>query len=89
MLFGRRDPELDFEQLNLSKAATKLQSEAPLFTYLIIESAQNQRESDKWRYIQTMAYGPMYVELPLAWHMISGSYRPILIQGEVRRQLPI
>ncbi|KAN0069928.1 hypothetical protein V8E54_012234 [Elaphomyces granulatus] len=46
MLFGRWDPELDFEQLNLSKAATKLQSEAPLFTYLITKLAQNQRESD-------------------------------------------
>jgi hypothetical protein len=30
----------------ISKAATKLQSEAPLFTYLITELAQNQRESD-------------------------------------------
>jgi hypothetical protein len=46
IVFRRWDPELDFEQLNLSKAATKLQSEASLFTYLITELAQNQRESD-------------------------------------------
>jgi hypothetical protein len=59
MVFGRWDPELDFEQLNLSKAATKLQSEAPLFTYLITELAQNQRESDNsskpWLMAQCMS----------------------------------
>ena len=42
MVFGRWDPGLDFEQLDLSKAATKLWSEAPVFTYLITELAQNQ-----------------------------------------------
>ena len=46
MVSGQWDPELDFEQLNLSKVATKLQSEAPLFTYLITELAQNHCESD-------------------------------------------
>jgi hypothetical protein len=46
MVFGRWNPRLDFEQLDLSKAATKLWSEAPVFTYLITELAQNQRGVD-------------------------------------------
>jgi hypothetical protein len=43
MVFGRWDPGPDFEQLDISKAATKLWSEAPVFTYLITELARNQR----------------------------------------------
>jgi hypothetical protein len=39
-------PGLDFQQLDLSKAATKLWSEAPIFTYLITELARNQRGVD-------------------------------------------
>ena len=46
MVFGRWDPGLDLEQLDLSKAATKLWSEAPVITYLITELAQNQRGVD-------------------------------------------
>jgi hypothetical protein len=46
MVFGRWDPELDFEQLDLSKTAAELQSKAPVFTYLITELARNQRKVD-------------------------------------------
>jgi hypothetical protein len=46
MVFGRWDPELDFEQLSLSKTAAELQSKAPVFTYLITELARNQRKVD-------------------------------------------
>lgn len=45
-VFGRWDPRLDFERLDLSKAVIELRSDAPVFTHLITELAKNQRGVD-------------------------------------------